>query len=114
VFRVCLENINPQDYDPVLIAQIRSNNTLKTWVIRDASFAKLREVSATWNVPDQYAARIGARSLLLNVAARNLKTWTDYSGLDPEAMFLSGSPNFLEQDNLPQLMSFITTISVSF
>jgi len=29
-------------------------------------------------------------------------------------MFLSGSPNFLEQSNLPQLASFVFSAHVSF
>ena len=114
VFRVCMENINPQDYDPVFIAQMRTNNTLKDWVLRDGSFVKLREIAATFDVPENLVSRAGARGLTINVAARNLRTWTDYTGLDPEAMFLSGGTSFLEQDNLPQLMSLITTISVHF
>ncbi len=114
VFSLCQENMNPTQYDPVFIAQMQSNNTLKDWIINDASFAKLRELSLTYNMPSQVAQRIGAHSATLNVAARNLHTWTSYTGLDPEDMFLAGSPAYLEQDNLPQLMSFVTSININF
>jgi len=114
VFRTCLENAEPEQYDPRLIAQMQSNGTLVDFVINDAAFAKLREVSLSFDVPESYAGRFGARSLVLSVAGRNLHTWTNYTGVDPENMFISGSPNFLEQSNLPQLASFVFSAHVSF
>ena len=114
IFRLCLENMNPEEYDPARLAQIRSNGTLVDFVINDAKFIKLREISLSYAFPDSYAQRFGARSASVDVAARNLHTWTPYTGLDPENQFLSGSPNFLEQDNLPQLMQFVTTFHVIF
>src|SRR6266566_3381543 len=114
VFRTCLENMEPQKYDPRLIAQMQSNGTLRDFVINDAKFAKLREIALSYDAPESYAARVGARSISFSVAARNLHTWTGYTGVDPEDMFLSGTPNFLEQSNLPQLASFVFTTHVSF
>src|SRR6266496_3063617 len=114
VFRTCLENMEPQKYDPRLIAQMQSNGTLRDFVINDAKFAKLREIALSYDAPESYAARVGARSISFSVAARNLHTWTGYTGVDPEDMFLSGTPNFLEQSNLPQLASFVFTPHVSF
>jgi len=114
VFRTCLENMNPEKYDPSLIAQMQSPGTLVDFVINDAKFAKLREISLSYDAPASYASRIGARSMSFSVAARNLHTWTGYTGADPEDMFLSGTPVFLEQANLPQLASFVFTTNVSF
>jgi TonB-linked SusC/RagA family outer membrane protein len=114
VFSLCLENMYPEQYDPARIAEVRSNGTLASFVVNDASFAKLREVSLSYAVPERLTGRIGARAASINVAARNLHTWTNYTGLDPENQFLSGGNIGLEQDNLPQLMSFVTTIRLSF
>jgi TonB-linked SusC/RagA family outer membrane protein len=52
--------------------------------IEDASFWKLRELSATLDAPAALARRAGASSLALTVVGRNLATWTKYSGFDPE------------------------------
>ncbi|MBX6364531.1 MAG: TonB-dependent receptor [Gemmatimonadetes bacterium] len=112
IFNTCLENIYPERYDPKFIAAMQTNNTIKDWVIRDASFAKLREIAVTYTVPESYVRSFGARSASINVAARNLHTFTKWTGLDPEASMLSGAT--LEQDNLPQLMSFVTTINLNF
>jgi len=114
IFSLCLENVYPERFDPARIAEVRSNGTLVSFVINDASFARLREVSLTYSVPESYARFIRASRASINVAARNIYTWTSYTGLDPENMFLSGGNVGLEQDNLPQLMTFITTFNVSF
>lgn len=114
VFRTCLENMHPEDYDPRVIAQMQTSGTLRDFVINDASFTRLREVSLTYELPPSLAARIGAGSAYINLAGRNLHIWTDYTGLDPEATFLSGTPGFLEQSTLPQLQQIVATFNVNF
>jgi outer membrane receptor protein involved in Fe transport len=53
--------------------------------IEDASFVKLREVSLFYNLPEDVVAKIGwLSSLQFSLSGRNLLTFTDYSGLDPE------------------------------
>jgi outer membrane receptor protein involved in Fe transport len=52
--------------------------------LEDGTFVKLREVSLAYNVPETFARTIGANSLTLEVAGRNLLTFTDYTGYDPE------------------------------
>ena len=49
------------------------------------SFVKLREISATFTAPQSVVARFrGARNLSFTASARNLKTWTNYRGSNPE------------------------------
>ena len=46
---------------------------------------KLREVSVGYTFDQPWVARsLGMSSVELRVAGRNLKTWTKYTGLDPE------------------------------
>jgi hypothetical protein len=52
--------------------------------IEDASFMKLRELTFTYSAPDSWARVVRASRLNFTVAGRNLKTWTDYTGIDPE------------------------------
>jgi hypothetical protein len=53
--------------------------------IEDASFVKIREVSIAWDMPKQLASRLGpVKTLRVDLAGRNLATFTGYSGLDPE------------------------------
>ena len=115
-FDLCLENYLPQQFNPVNIAEIQQG--LPDVLIHNASFAKLRELSATYTFTDNIARRIGASSLSLTVAGRNLYTWTKYPGLEPEATFNGGSRggdySLWEQDVLPQLSQFVATLHVSF
>ena len=67
----------------------------------NGSFTKLREVSVTYTVPQAVAARLGADRLSVTLAGRNLKTWTDYTGIDPEG-FWAGPINFGQLEFLTQ------------
>ncbi len=114
IFHTCLEWLQPEKTDPRRLAQMQTPGTLRDFVINDAKFAKLREVSLAYDAPDRFARYFGARRLAISVAARNLHTWTPYTGLDPESQFLSGSPNFVDQAELPQLASVVWTLHLGF
>jgi TonB-linked SusC/RagA family outer membrane protein len=114
----CRENFFPEEFDPKRIAAIQSSNNLVDWLIDDAGYTKLREVSLTYVMPSQWAQRFGADAATITVAGRNLHTWTNYGGLEPEANFLSGSRggqfSAWEQTTLPQLSQFVATINLTF
>jgi TonB-linked SusC/RagA family outer membrane protein len=116
IFSLCLENVEPQNANPVELAQMQTTGTLVDFVINDASYTKLREVSLNIDVPQTWTRRfIGGRSATVNFAARNLKTWTNYTGLDPEVMFLGGTITFeFEQNQIPHPRQFVTTVHVNF
>ena len=64
--------------------------------IEDASVLRLREISATWTMPDKWARAIKAQRAALTLGGRNLAVCTDYTGRDPEAGYftaLSGNQN---------------------
>ena len=53
--------------------------------IEDADFIKWRELSVRLGVPESLGRRFRAlQGASLTLSGRNLKTWTDYTGLDPE------------------------------
>lgn len=118
IFATCLEAITTERTDPVRLAQIQSGGVLRDMFYVDGDFMKLREISLSYDVPVSFAHRFGASALTLNAAARNLHTWTGYTGLDPEATFLSngigGGDQFLDQAEIPQLASFVFTAHLSF
>jgi TonB-linked SusC/RagA family outer membrane protein len=59
--------------------------------IEDGSFVKLREASLSYTLAESWARRVGAERVALRLAGRNLFTWTDYTGLDPEINLFSAS-----------------------
>ena len=52
--------------------------------IESADFIRWRELSLTYNVPQDLTQRLGLRNMSFTVAGRNLALWTKYSGVDPE------------------------------
>lgn len=83
--------------------------------IEDASFWKLREVSVTVSAPTEWARRVGTEQIRLTFAGRNLKTWTDYSGFDPEVNQF-GFDNFATADFLtqPNVRTFTARLQLSW
>jgi TonB-dependent starch-binding outer membrane protein SusC len=62
--------------------------------IEDASFTKWRELSIRFGLPEAIGNRVALlKGAALTLAGRNLHTWTNYSGLDPE-INESGGSNF--------------------
>jgi len=118
----CRENFYPEEFDPKVIAEINSSNNLVGWLLDDGAFVKLREIAASYAIPEKWVARGGITRASVTLAGRNLHTWTDYGkrgGLDPEAFFLSGSrgtggQGLWEQTTVPQLSQWLLTVSLGF
>ena len=83
--------------------------------IENAAFTKLRELSFTLIAPDHFAQRMGVQNLDFTIAGRNLKTWTDYKGFDPEVNAVAGA-NFSTQEflTLPPSRTWTARINVTF
>ncbi|HEX2207747.1 MAG TPA: SusC/RagA family TonB-linked outer membrane protein [Longimicrobium sp.] len=64
-------------------------NGLLEEYVEDGSFVKLREIALGYRFGGRVARTFGAGDMGLRLAARNLYTWTDYSGMDPEVNMFS-------------------------
>lgn len=112
---LCDANYNPNAYDVKYVAQARGQavalGTTETYY-QDASFVKLREVSATYTLPERW---LGKRASI-TLAGRELHTWTDYRGIDPESNVNNAATTgaTLDQAVTPNLMRFIATFNVSW
>ena len=53
--------------------------------VEDGSFVKLREVALSYNFDQLPVRRIFPGGVDVTLAGRNLYTWTDYTGYDPES-----------------------------
>ncbi|MCG6989480.1 MAG: SusC/RagA family TonB-linked outer membrane protein [Gemmatimonadetes bacterium] len=92
------------------------------WVDK-ADFWKLRSVSLAYELPEAWVARYASRATL-TLAARNLFTWTDFVGTDPEVEDFTdragqvsegaGEYGRREYYNLPPSRSFLLTLRVTF
>ncbi|MEZ4416316.1 MAG: SusC/RagA family TonB-linked outer membrane protein [Gemmatimonadota bacterium] len=112
--------VNDPSSDPVDVAVAKSLQT-KTW-IQNADFIKLREISATYDLPSAVTEKAGVDNAAITLSARNLWMWTKYKfdqeGLgspDPEVNFdsLSGF-NRTDYASIPMLRTFALSVRFAF
>ncbi len=73
------------------VAYSSAKNPNSYWgFMESGQFWKLREVSAAWTLPMVAVSRIRARDAQLVFSVRNLHTWTNYTGIDPESNYSTG------------------------
>lgn len=112
VFQNCEINVRPDEFSPVEVAS--ASLVESAFALEDADFARLRELSLNYALPKSITGSVGLERANLTVSARNLLTWTGYSGLDPEEDFLTGRDPQINFAQVPQLFQFETTLSITF
>jgi hypothetical protein len=79
-----------------------------------AGYTSLRELSLTFNVPDEWVSRLGFRNSSIRLSGRNLLLWSEYSGISPETKrregVLSNNTSF---DTQPVPRVFLVTFRTS-
>jgi hypothetical protein len=84
--------------------------------MEDATFVKFRELAVRFGVPEGVGARAGfLRGAAITLSGRNLKTWTDYTGLDPE-INEGGGNNFTQAEfnTQPPVRTFNLRLDLKF
>ncbi|HSK19174.1 MAG TPA: TonB-dependent receptor [Longimicrobiales bacterium] len=76
-------------YDQLLRGEITAAERTRLqgiweYYIEDASFVKLRQLALRYSTSASWLSSIGASAMQLEILGRNLVTWTDYTGYDPE------------------------------
>jgi TonB-linked SusC/RagA family outer membrane protein len=84
----------------------------------DNSFVKLRELTLSYQLPSAFTNRLfhGAGSSRIELSGRNLVTWTDYPGVDPEASNFGSQQisRFIDLAPYPPSRTFYFTLAVSY
>lgn len=83
--------------------------------VQDAGFVKLREIGVSYSVDQPFVKNWGFSSIDVRLSARNLKTWTNYRGIDPEANLAGASSLIQGVDyfNNPQTRSFVLSLGLN-
>lgn len=79
---------------------VNANNRLSSRFIEDGSYLRLQNVSLSYSAPQSLVSRFGLTTLKLNASARNLYTFTGYSGYDPEVGMIRHQYSNYGQDAL--------------
>lgn len=112
---LCRANYYPQEFTPVQLAEATVGAVTQAYqdqYYQSGAFVKLREVSATYTIPERWAHGFSRASFTL--AARELHTWTKFHGLDPEAYLTTGPLNGSDQAITPPLSRIIGTFNLAW
>ena len=71
----------------MVVAAINSPEKTLDGYYQPGAFVKWREATISYQVPNSWLRRTRARSASVVFSGRNLKTWTNYRGSDPESDF---------------------------
>jgi len=73
----------------------------------------LKDVTLSYTMPQQLVEKIGVQGLTVYASGRNLYTWTNWLGWDPEARDITrGSTN--DAINYPMVRTYVLGINLSF
>lgn len=83
--------------------------------IEDAGYVKLREISVAYTFRGGFVSKLGLSDIDVRLSGRNLKTWTDYTGIDPETNLpgTSGGRG-LDYFNNPFHRSYVMTLRLNY
>lgn len=75
---------NPDAQLPILDANDAISSVPSSYFVEDGSYMRLKNTQLGYTLPPNLLSKIGMRQLRVYVQAKNLVTFTSYSGLDPE------------------------------
>ncbi len=88
-----------------------NTNPLSMDFFEDASFLRLQDVSLSYRLSENILKKIKFNKAEIFVDLKNMATWTNWKGLDPE--FLAIAP-VNQQRATPQVKSFIIGLKIGF
>ena len=82
--------------------------------IEDASYVKLREISISYRFDGKKLKNLGIQNLDLRLSARDLYTWSKYSGWDPETNMRQNRISGEDYFNQPQTRGANITATIQW
>jgi TonB-linked SusC/RagA family outer membrane protein len=108
---------NPSTTQPRATFNDPNNNVRSSSrFVEDGSYVRIKNAVLGYNIPVSFARGVGLSTMRLYVQAQNLKTWTDYSGFDPEVNF-NGAASItrgIDFYTLPQARTYTLGLNVGF
>ena len=105
---------NPTNDYPRLGYSANLFGALMDRVIEDGTYLRLNNITASYDLPMNSVNFIESANVY--VTGRNLFTWTDYSGYDPEitTFLYDGLIQGTDWNNKPNSQSFLVSINLNF
>ena len=95
-------------------ALIYNGNAIEDWFVEPGGFVKIREMSVRYQLPQRLLSRLPGRRGMgasISLVGRNLKTWTNYKGYDPEVGTIT---NRLDSYDYPRYRNFSGVLQIQF
>jgi TonB-linked SusC/RagA family outer membrane protein len=91
----------------------------KAVFVENTGFVKLREITLGYDVPSELSSHLlqgAGHKVRLELSGRNLKTWTKYTGLDPEVSNFGNQAlgRFQDVTPYPPMKQWYFTVNTSF
>ncbi|MBA7555606.1 TonB-dependent receptor P3 [subsurface metagenome] len=93
--------------EPIYGGNMNSNKYSSRY-LEDGSYLRLRNLTLAYDLPIKYAEKIKLKDLRITLSMDNMKTWTKYSGPDPDV------PLYIGDYTLPGTQYFKYPISKQF
>jgi hypothetical protein len=110
--------LSPNPADGGLLRATRNDARSVSQYVQNASFVKLRELTLSYELPASFASSLlrGARGLRVELSGRNLKTWSNYPGVDPEVSNFGSQQisRFIDLAPFPPSRTFYFTFAASY
>ena len=110
---------NPDGKYPRIISG--SHSKVEPPLYESRSFVRLQDVSLSYNLPNKIIQKIKAQAVNFYVSGKNLATWTDWEGWDPETLVpitvngvTTDQPNGLRLDGRPALRAFTFGVHITY
>jgi TonB-linked SusC/RagA family outer membrane protein len=83
-------------------------NTFSTRVLSDGGYIRLKQVTLNYTLSSAAASKIGMSSANFFVQGLNLATFTNFNGIDPEVVGVTGNTTFGRYPNARQISAGLT------
>ncbi len=89
---------------------LRYDNPINPDIYRQRSFVRLQDVNITYNLPENLLKRLSVNAARIYISGKNLATWTNWVGGDPE----SEKGSAIHSYNLPVMKSITLGLNLTF
>ena len=113
IFATCRANYYPGEVPATTLAEYQHSDIAASYAAADASFTRLREIALAYTIPQRF---LGGRAKggTFTLAARNLRTWTPWTSLDPETAWVTNQFDKSNQTFTPQPTSLVAGLRLTF
>lgn len=91
------------------------NGVYSDYTIEDGSFLRLKTIALEYKLPANVVKKLQAKNINIGLSAQNIKTWTSYSGLDPEVSTRNSilTPGF-DYSSYPRAFTLVFNANITF